>query len=56
MKMHPETNDFTLIRNSDAHYLNDIGQIFTTFFINEPTFTEIRMALRGENGRKIIIE
>jgi len=56
MKIHPETNDFTLIRNSDAHYPNDIGTIFTTFFINEPTFAEIRMALRGENGRKIIIE
>jgi PHP family Zn ribbon phosphoesterase len=55
-RIHPETNGFTLIKNSDAHYLNDIGTIFTTFFINEPTFDEIRMALRFENGRKIIIE
>ena len=56
IKIHPETNDFTLIRSSDAHYQNDIGTAFTTFFINEPTFAEIRMALRGEKGRKIIIE
>jgi hypothetical protein len=56
MKIHPEINDFTLIRNSDAHYPNDIGTIFTTFFINEPSFAEIRMALRRENGRKIINE
>ena len=56
IKIHPETKDFTLIRSSDAHYQNDIGKAFTTFFINEPTFAEIRMALRGEKGRKIIIE
>jgi hypothetical protein len=55
-RIHPETNGSTLIKNSDAHYLNDIGTIFTTFFINEPSFDEIRMALRFENGRKIIIE
>jgi 3',5'-nucleoside bisphosphate phosphatase len=56
IKIHPEINDFTLIRSSDAHYRNDIGTVFTTFYINEPTFAEIRMALRGENGRNIIFE
>jgi 3',5'-nucleoside bisphosphate phosphatase len=56
IKIHPETGNYSLIRSSDAHYQNDIGTAFTTFFINEPTFEEIRMALRGENGRKIITE
>jgi PHP family Zn ribbon phosphoesterase len=56
LKSHPEIMDFSLIRNSDAHYLNDIGSVITTFFINAPTFAEIKMAFRGENGRKIIFE
>jgi len=56
LKSHPEIKDFTLIRSSDAHYLNDIGTAFTSFYINAPTFAEIGMALRGENGRKIVIE
>jgi PHP family Zn ribbon phosphoesterase len=56
IKIHPETGNYSLIRSSDAHYQNDIGTAFTTFFINEPIFEEIRMALRGEYGRKIITE
>jgi PHP family Zn ribbon phosphoesterase len=55
-KEHPEINVFPLLRSSDAHYIGDIGTSFTTFYINEPSFTEIRMALKGEYGRKIIVE
>jgi 3',5'-nucleoside bisphosphate phosphatase len=55
-KIHPEINAFTLIRSSDAHYPSDIGSAYTTFFIEEPSFQEIRQALKGENGRKIICE
>jgi 3',5'-nucleoside bisphosphate phosphatase len=55
-KDHPEITMFPLIRNSDAHYINDIGTASTGFYIDEPSFREIRQALRGENGRKILAE
>jgi len=38
---------------SDAHYLDDIGTGYTTFYIEDRTTREIRKALRGEDGRKI---
>jgi PHP family Zn ribbon phosphoesterase len=50
---HPEINKFTLIKCSDAHYPEQIGTSFTNFYIENPSFSEIRMALRGVNGRKI---
>jgi PHP family Zn ribbon phosphoesterase len=53
---HPEINSFPLIRNSDAHFPGDIGSSFTVFYINYPSFDEIRLALKRENGRKIIME
>lgn len=39
------------ITSSDAHRLNDIGRRTTSFFLEEMTFEEIKMALKGE--RKI---
>jgi PHP family Zn ribbon phosphoesterase len=53
---HPEINGFPITRSSDAHYPGDIGAAFTLFFIEEPSFTEVKMALKGENGRKVIME
>jgi len=55
-KAHPEIKGFTLLRSSDAHYPGDIGSSSTVFFIEEPSFQEIKMALKEENGRKIIPE
>jgi 3',5'-nucleoside bisphosphate phosphatase len=54
--IHPEIRNYRLTRSSDAHYPADIGSLFTTFFIEEPSFNEIRMALREENGRKVVTE
>jgi len=53
---HPEIKSYSLISNSDAHYQNDIGSAVTNYYIETPTFEEIRMALRGNKGRKIIAE
>jgi PHP family Zn ribbon phosphoesterase len=39
---------------SDAHFLNDIGQRTTSFVLEAPSLTEIRMALREESGRKVV--
>lgn len=43
--------EITLIRNSDAHYLNQIGEIYTVFNIEEITFQEINMALNKKDNR-----
>lgn len=43
--------EITLIRNSDAHYLNQIGEIYTVFNIEEITFQEIKMALNRMDDR-----
>jgi PHP family Zn ribbon phosphoesterase len=53
---HPEIKEYPLIKNSDAHYPVNIGSSFTLFYLNDATFSEIRLALKGEKGRKIILQ
>ncbi len=48
---HPEVNKFTVIRCSDAHYLANIGNGITSFLLEDDTFSEIKQALKGINGR-----
>jgi 3',5'-nucleoside bisphosphate phosphatase len=43
-----------VIRNSDSHILEQLGKRYTTYMLNEPTFTELAMAFKGENERKVI--
>ncbi|MBM3297362.1 MAG: PHP domain-containing protein [Candidatus Aminicenantes bacterium] len=43
-----------LLTASDAHYLGDIGAATTKFLLQEGTVGEIRQALRGQNGRRLI--
>jgi len=47
--------EITLIRNSDAHYLQQIGEICTLFNMEEISFTEIRLALNQLNNRFVKI-
>jgi hypothetical protein len=53
LSSHPELKPFTLIRSSDSHCPGDIGTASTEFMIEKPCFDEIRMALRGINGRYV---
>jgi hypothetical protein len=53
---HPEFANYRLIKNSDAHYLDQIGQRTTKFVMEHISFQEIAMALRGKNGREVIAE
>lgn len=53
---HPEIKQFPIIRSSDAHMPDDIGNASTLFYLNNPSFAEIMLALKNENGRKIIEE
>ncbi len=49
----PGIQDATLVRNSDAHYLQDIGTNKMCFHLEERSFNEIKMALAGLNGRSV---
>lgn len=48
-----ELKNAVLITNSDAHYTDQIGQVVTEYYLNEPTFEEWAKALKGEENRKI---
>jgi PHP family Zn ribbon phosphoesterase len=48
-------NKKALLRNSDAHYLQQIGEIYTDFIIERPEFLEIKMALNQQNNRFVEI-
>lgn len=48
-------SDRTFIRNSDAHYVNEIGNNSSRFIMGNPTFIELRKALRAEDGRCVRI-
>ena len=46
--------NYPIISSSDAHYPSDIGRRFTSFLLENGTFTEIKKALKNEDGRKIV--
>ena len=50
----PGIKDYPCVTASDAHFLQDIGKAWTEFFLAAPTLEEIRMALVGAEGRKIL--
>ncbi|HOW39807.1 MAG TPA: PHP domain-containing protein [Bacteroidales bacterium] len=54
--LHPEISKYPVTRSSDSHYPDSIGQFTTAFFMKEASFSEIRLALAGAEGRKIIQE
>lgn len=49
-------NAYTLLHNSDAHYPEQIGSSFSLFEMEEISFDEITMALKGAHGRSVITE
>jgi len=46
--------EYPLLCNSDAHEPKDVGRALTYMFLQEPTTTEVAMALAGRNGREIL--
>ena len=44
---------FPVVTFSDAHFLSEIGKVYTPFFLEAPDIEEIRMALSGKSGRKV---
>jgi 3',5'-nucleoside bisphosphate phosphatase len=53
LEEHPEICRYCLVTNSDAHSLEQIGVSVTGYYMERPVFEEIRLALKGENGRKV---
>lgn len=45
-----------IIRNSDAHHIHQIGEVFTYFELERPSFLELKMALSNMEGRKVILQ
>ena len=48
-----EYQKFPFLCSSDAHFLDDIGKGTTTFMLEEASFNELDLALKGEGGREI---
>jgi len=46
---------FSCITTSDAHFLADIGKVWTVFQMAEPTLTEIRKSLLQQEERRILV-
>ncbi|MGA9363434.1 MAG: PHP domain-containing protein [Bacteroidota bacterium] len=51
-KRFAEYKRYPFIKNSDAHFLNDIGESATEYLLEEPSFGEIKKALRNADGRR----
>lgn len=52
----PQLGDYAVVRCSDAHQLEDIGQSTTKFWIEEPSIDEIQKAFLRREGRSIVLE
>jgi PHP family Zn ribbon phosphoesterase len=50
---HPDLARWPLIYSSDAHRAEDIGGFWTDLWLAEPSVAEIKLALRGEGGRRV---
>jgi len=44
-----------LIASSDSHYLSELGRARSRFSLERPSFAEICLALRGQEGRSVAI-
>ena len=53
MAQHKYLKKHNIIRSSDAHYANDFVTAETLLQMESISFDEIKMALRGENGRGV---
>jgi hypothetical protein len=52
----PECAGYAFVRSSDAHCATDIGKVWTSLLLCEPSAQEIRKALHGEDGRGVVAE
>lgn len=53
---YPDMERYTLIGSSDAHHPEQIGTRTTIFEIAKRSFSEIRLALQGSDGRQAVAD
>ncbi|UCD81006.1 MAG: PHP domain-containing protein [Desulfobacterales bacterium] len=46
---------FSCITSSDAHFIDDIGKVWTVFQMAAPTIEEIRKSILKQDGRRILV-
>jgi PHP family Zn ribbon phosphoesterase len=46
--------EFSFVRSSDAHTLEDIGKSSTRFLLEKTSSEEVRLALRHREGRRVV--
>ena len=46
--------DYPCVTSSDAHFLHDIGKVWTEFIIAAPSLEELSLAFTGTDGRHIV--
>ena len=56
ISIYPQLANYTLIKNSDAHYLDDIGSGYTEFYLDSPTIGELKNACCNKHGRKVLVK
>jgi PHP family Zn ribbon phosphoesterase len=50
---YPFTEKYQIVRNSDSHYLEQIGIGYSNFYLEKPSFEEVAFAINRENNRFI---
>ena len=53
-EQYPELIAYTLIQNSDAHFIEDIGRSGNRYRMKGRNFEEFKKALKGEEGRSVL--
>lgn len=53
LQKHKYLKNHTFIRSSDAHFPENIAQVYTEFLLEEISFQEIAQALKSEDGRAV---
>lgn len=56
LKRFPGLESYSFIGSSDAHHPSQIGSRTSLFEMKTRSFTEIKMALAGDNGRSVTIQ
>lgn len=50
------SNDTVIVRNSDAHFIDQIAAVATVLEMESPDFSEFRLALNNLRGRKVVMK
>lgn len=55
LKVNPYLSDFSFLHNSDAHFIEHIGRVYSVFRMEDISFEEIRLALNKKEGREVVV-